>query len=148
MLTARGETGFGDGLGDTDALPFYENYYAGGIGVQGGVRGYEGYSIGPKDSNDDTYGGNFLVDGTLGLIVPTPIAPDSFRATLFVDFGNVYNTTDIKTTTGSGPMRFSAGLAAEWRSPIGPLVLSLAEPLNPQHGDDREVLQFTVGTSF
>ncbi|MAZ39277.1 MAG: outer membrane protein assembly factor BamA [Legionellales bacterium] len=148
IITARGETGFGDGLGSTDALPFYENYYAGGIGVQGAVRGYEGYSIGPKDSNDDTYGGNFLVDGTIGLIVPTPIAPDSFRTTLFVDFGNVYNTTDIQTTTDSGPMRFSAGIAAEWRSPIGPLVLSLAEPLNPQHGDDKEVLQFTVGTSF
>jgi len=148
IASLRGELGYGGGLFGTNGLPFYENYYAGGIGVQGAVRGYQGYSIGPKDSNGDTYGGNFLADGTFGLIVPTPIAPDSFRTTLFVDFGNVYNTTDIKTTTGSGPMRFSAGIAAEWRSPIGPLVLSLAEPLNEQHGDDREVLQFTVGTSF
>lgn len=148
ILSTRGELGYGDGFGPTKNLPFYQNYYAGGIGVQGAVRGYEGYSIGPKDSNGDTYGGNFLVDGTVGLVVPTPITPDTFRTTLFVDFGNVYNTTGVQTTTGSGPMRFSAGIAAEWRSPIGPLVLSLAQPLNKQHGDESEVLQFTVGTSF
>jgi len=148
IASLRGEVGYGGGMFGTDSLPFYENYYAGGIGVQGAVRGYEGYSIGPKDSNQDTYGGNLLVDGTVGLIVPTPVTSDSFRTTLFVDFGNVYNTSNIKTTTGSGPMRFSAGIAAEWRSPIGPLVLSLAEPLNKQHLDDSEVLQFTVGTSF
>lgn len=148
IVSLRGELGYGDGFGPTKNLPFYQNYYAGGIGVQGAVRGYEGYSIGPKDSNDDTYGGNFLADGTIGLVVPTPITPDTFRTTLFVDFGNVYNTTGVETTTGSGPMRFAAGIAAEWRSPIGPLVLSLAQPLNKQHGDESEVLQFTVGTSF
>jgi outer membrane protein insertion porin family len=148
ILSLRAEAAYGAGMLGTDALPFWENYYAGGIGVQGAVRGYRGYSIGPKDSNDDTYGGNALVDGTIGLVVPTPIAPDSFRATLFVDFGNVYNTSNVKTTTGSGPMRFAAGIAAEWRSPIGPLVLSLAQPLNLQPNDEREILQFTVGTSF
>lgn len=148
ILSLRTELAYGGGILGTNALPFWENYYAGGIGVQGAVRGYRGYSLGPKDSNGDTYGGNSLVDGTVGLIIPTPVAPDSFRTTVFVDFGNVYNTSDVQTTTGAGPIRLSAGVSAEWRSPIGPLVFSLAEPLNPQPGDEREVLQFTVGTSF
>lgn len=148
ILSLRGELGYGGGILGTEALPFWQNYYAGGIGVQGAVLGYRGYSIGPKDSNGDTYGGNALVDGAIGLVIPTPIAPDSFRATLFVNFGNVYNTSVVQTTTDSGPVRFAAGLSAEWRSPIGPLVLAFAEPLNPQPGDHREVLQFTVGTSF
>lgn len=148
ILSLRGEAAYGGGIGNNGVLPFYENYYAGGIGVTGAVRGYEGYSIGPKDSNGDTWGGNALVDGTIGLIVPTPIASETFRLTTFVDFGNVYNTSNFNTTTGSGPVRFSAGVQAEWRSPMGPLVLSFAEPLNPQPGDEREPLQFTVGTSF
>lgn len=147
ILSTRGEAGYGAGLGSTKYLPFYENYYAGGIGVQGAVRGYEGYSIGPQDSNGDTFGGNALVDGTIALVIPTPL-PDSMRISAFSDFGNVYVTDGVKTTTGSGPMRFSAGISFEWRSPIGPLVLSLADPLNIQKQDNREILQFTVGTSF
>ncbi|MBY0544607.1 MAG: outer membrane protein assembly factor BamA [Gammaproteobacteria bacterium] len=148
ILSIRGELGYGGGLFGTDALPFYNNYYAGGIGVTGAVRGYEGYSIGPQDSNGDTYGGNALADGTFGLVIPTGISPDTFRLTTFIDMGNVYNTSGVETTTGSGPMRFSAGVQGEWRSPIGPLVLSLAYPLNAQPQDSREPLQFTIGTSF
>lgn len=148
IASLRGELGYGDGILGTNGLPFYDNYYAGGIGVQGNVRGYEGYSIGPKDSNDDTYGGNALADGTIALVIPTGISPDTFRFTTFIDFGNVYNTTGVETTTGSGPMRFSAGVQGEWRSPIGPLVLSLAVPLNAQPDDEKQPLQFTVGTSF
>lgn len=148
IVSLRGEVGYGGGILGTDALPFYDNYYAGGIGNMGAVRGYEGYSIGPKDSNGDTYGGNALVDGTFALVIPTGISPDAFRFTTFVDFGNVYDTDGVATTTGSGPMRFSVGIQGDWRSPIGPLVLSLAEPLNPQPSDEQERLQFTVGTSF
>ncbi|NNM58209.1 MAG: outer membrane protein assembly factor BamA [Legionellales bacterium] len=148
ILSLRGELGYGGGLFGTQALPFYNNYYAGGIGVTGAVRGYEGYSIGPQDSNGDTYGGNALADGTVGLVIPTGISPDTFRLTTFLDFGNVYNTSDVQTTTGSGPMRYSVGVQGEWRSPIGPLVLSLAYPLNPQPVDHKEPMQFTVGTSF
>lgn len=147
ILSTRAELGYGDGLGGTKYLPFYENYYAGGIGVPGAVRGYQGYSIGPQDSNGDTYGGNAMVDGTFALIIPT-FLPDSARISIFSDFGNVYNTDGVNTTTGSGPMRFSVGISGEWRSPIGPLVLSIARAVNKQPQDELEPLQFTVGTSF
>ncbi len=146
ILSLRGEVGYGDGLGSTKDLPFYENYFAGGIETQGAVRGYDAYSIGPKDSNGDTLGGNFLVDGSVELIIPTGITPDTLRTTAFVDFGNVY--TNVKTSQDSGPVRFSVGVSAHWRSPIGPLVFSLATPINAQRGDDREPFQFNVGTSF
>lgn len=148
IFSTSGAFGYGDGMFNTHGLPFYRNYYAGGIGITGQVRGYDGYSVGPQDSNGKSYGGNALASGSFALIVPTPIAPDSFRFSTFIDFGNVYNTDGIRTTEGSGPMRFSAGIQAEWRSPIGPLILSFAEPLNAQPQDRRQVLQFTVGTSF
>lgn len=153
ILTLRGELGYGDGWGDGQ-LPFYQNYRAGGIGVQGELRGFKGYSVGPKDSLGNNLGGNFLVDGTIGLIIPSPIAKDAVRPMLFFDFGNVWtNVTPIVDPRfilgcdqDPGPLRTSVGLSVEWRSPIGPLIVALAKPLNKQGCDNTETLQFTVST--
>ena len=41
----RSEIGFGDGYGDTEELPFFRNFRAGGVGS---VRGYTTNSLGPK----------------------------------------------------------------------------------------------------
>lgn len=156
ILSLRGELGYGDGFAKTNHLPFYENYYAGGIGVQGSVRGYQGYSLGQRDSQGNNLGGNFLVDGTVALIVPTPFAKDTVRFNLFVDAGNVFNDVaplvdplqPLACSQSAGPIRVTTGVAAEWRSPMGPLVISLATPLNKQCGDRLDRIQFTVGTSI
>jgi outer membrane protein insertion porin family len=37
--------GYGNGYGDTDGLPFFENYYFGGFGT---IRGYRQNSLGPQ----------------------------------------------------------------------------------------------------
>ena len=155
ILSLHGELGYGNGIFKTNNLPFYENFYAGGIGVQGSVRGYKGYSIGPKDSKGDTLGGNFLADGTVSLIIPQPFAEDALRSTVFVDFGNVYtnanlikNPAYICTGEPSGPMRYSIGTAFEWHSPMGPLVISLAKPMNSTSCDRDDVFQFTIGASL
>ena len=44
-LRLHTELGYGDGFGDTDGLPFYENYFAGGISS---VRGFRNGSLGPR----------------------------------------------------------------------------------------------------
>lgn len=44
-LRLHTELGYGDGFGDTDGLPFYENYFAGGINS---VRGFRNGSLGPQ----------------------------------------------------------------------------------------------------
>jgi len=41
-----------------------------------------------------------------------------------------------------------AGLALFWSSPLGPLRLSFARPLNDKPGDRSQTLQFTFGTGF
>lgn len=41
----RGRLGFADSYGDTTSLPFFENFFSGGIGS---VRGFEASSLGPK----------------------------------------------------------------------------------------------------
>lgn len=46
-LRLRTELGYGDGFGDTDELPFFENYFAGGFGS---VRGYKSNTLGPQST--------------------------------------------------------------------------------------------------
>jgi outer membrane protein insertion porin family len=76
-----------------------------------------------------------------------PFARDlrSFRLTTFVDAGNVYGPGE---DLDFGRLRYSAGVSAIWLSPLGPMTVSIAAPLNSESGDDTQPFQFTFGTSF
>jgi outer membrane protein insertion porin family len=45
-------------------------------------------------------------------------------------------------------LRYSAGLGISWISPVGPLKLSLARPMNPASFDRTQAFQFQLGTGF
>lgn len=155
LITLLVGGGYGDGLGRTEGLPFFQNYYAGGVGYTGVVRGYATNSLGPRDSLGNPLGGNLQGAGSVGFVFPNPISPENLRTSLFVDAGNVYNTRSSTTpivglsNPNSGPMRFSAGVSAEWRLPLlGVITLSVARAINPQQGDNLDFFQFNLGTSF
>ena len=135
-LNAR--AGYGDGYGKFKTLPFFKNYYAGGIGT---IRGYEGNSLGPKDSTNQVLGGKFIVYGTAELIFPNPLG-QTLRTGWFVDGGNVSTRATLKD------LRCSTGLEVDWKSPMGVLNFAIAKALNARTGDDTEVFQFTIGTTF
>ena len=149
IFTVLGNVGYGNTF-DSQGLPFYENYYAGGIAQPGQVRGYESYSLGPQDKYGNAIGANILVNGNAGIILPYPLSRDNFRTTAFMDAGNVFVTNTAAAFTGSpaGPMRYSVGLSLEWRSPFGPLSFSLAKALNKQPTDELNPFQFTLSSSF
>jgi len=160
-LRMRSDVAYGDGYGDDEVLPFFENYYSGGIGS---VRGYESRSLGPRseglsyflngtiDPDPDPIGGNLLTEASLELIFPTPFAPESrsVRTFLFVDAGNVFETErdDIFADFEPQDIRTSAGIGLSWLTAIGPLSFNLAKALNDQPGDDTEVFQFSLGQTF
>ncbi|MDO8413582.1 MAG: outer membrane protein assembly factor BamA, partial [Gallionellaceae bacterium] len=143
ILWLNGEAGSGHGYGGKP-LPFFKNYYAGG---PGSVRGYEASSLGPRDSTNNALGGTKRVVGNAELLLPMPGLSDekSVRVSLFVDGGAVYGDGSLAGTSG---MRYSAGMAFTWVSPIGPLKISYGVPLNSQPGDKTQRTQFTLGSIF
>ncbi|KAB7627966.1 outer membrane protein assembly factor BamA [Alkalilimnicola sp. S0819] len=149
-LSVEGAIGYGNGYGDTRELPFFENFYAGGMTT---VRGYKGSSLGPRDEDGDPTGGNVRVVGRAELIFPVPFTDlPSVRMAAFVDGGNVYDTEpDAFTSDGDidlSRMRYASGLALTWISPLGALTVSLAQALNAEVGDKTETFQFSLGTAF
>ena len=143
-LSLNGEVGYGDSYGDATKLPFFKNYFGGGMKS---VRGYKDYSLGPRDSNDDPLGGNMKIVGNIEVLFPEPfgLAPETVRMGAFFDFGNVYDT---EGSIDIGELRYSTGLSLKWLSPMGPLGFVLALPMNEESDDDTENFQFTFGTSF
>jgi outer membrane protein insertion porin family len=141
-LKFKTRLGYGEGFGDSSGLPFLKNFFAGGIRS---VRGYQYNSLGPLDNNNEQVGGNVLVTGTAALQFPMPGVKetDQARLSLFSDVGQVYNDS-----VELGDLRYSAGLALAWMTPIGPLSFTYASALNSESTDETEGFQFSIGSTF
>jgi len=149
IFTVLGNLAYG-GSFNNQGLPFFENYFAGGIAQPGQVRGYDSFSLGPQDNHGRALGANFLVNASAAIILPYPLSRESIRTSVFTDAGNVYSyglPLELQGTP-AGPLRYSAGLSFEWRSPFGPLAFSVAKALNLQPLDQQQWFQFSVTSSF
>lgn len=187
VLNTRAELGYGDSYGDSvtrnlcrtpgnyacqpgdadylrtitaDGLPFFENFYAGGVRS---VRGFTDNTLGPRDvpfagsTYSQPIGGAFKTVGSLEMYFPTLLDTPAARVSAFVDVGNVYKDYD---SFDAGELRASTGIALMWRSPMGPISISYAFPIKKedairdangnllQEGDELERLQFTFGGTF
>ena len=141
-LKFKTRLGYGGGFGDSAGLPFLKNFFAGGIRS---VRGYTYNSLGPVDANGEQIGGNVLITGTAALQFPMPGVKetDQARLSLFTDAGQVY-----ADNAELGDLRYSAGLALAWMTPIGPLSFTYAAALNSESTDETEGFQFSIGSTF
>lgn len=140
----KARVGYGDGFNDTEDLPIFEKFNAGGVRS---VRGYEFNSLGPQDSNGDAFGGNLQVITTSEILFPVEAlgSSETFRVGLYFDAGNVFaEPEDFETSE----LRQSVGISAKWFSVVGPIEFSYAFPLNDESGDDTQEFQFALGASF
>ena len=148
-LMLNGEGGYAKGYGNKP-LPFFKNFYAGGIGS---VRGYDTASLGPRDRNadgsisDDALGGNRKLIGSAEFLFPMPgMGQDrSVRLGAFIDAGQVWAEGEKLTFSD---LRYSTGISVAWNSPIGPLKFSVAQPLKKKSEDRLQRFQFQLGTTF
>lgn len=144
-IHTRFDIGYSDVYGDTQTLPPYERYFAGG---PESVRGYRASSLGPRDSNGNAFGGLFRTVGRVEVGIPTGFKNNnrSTRLVSFLDFGNVFNTvSDFDVSE----LRGSYGLGFYWLTPIlGLMRFSYAIPVNNAPTDELDRFQFTFGTNF
>jgi len=151
-LMLNGELGYGGGYAGKP-LPFFKNFFAGG---NNSVRGYDLNSLGPREPAKDidgnevagrglALGGSKRIVGNIEILFPVPFMREdrSIRLSTFLDGGTVF-ARDIDFNQ----MRYSAGLAVTWVSPMGPLKVSVARPLNDRPEDNLQVFQFQFGQNF
>jgi outer membrane protein insertion porin family len=143
-LGMKGRLAYGEGYGKFNELPFFENFFAGGIRS---IRGFSDNTLGPRDSNGNAIGGSLLTVFSLEALFPVPFLETSggSRLSTFLDFGNVYQGF---ANFDAGEFRYSVGISGLWSSPLGPISASLGFPLNSQSQDRKQIFQFTVGTFF
>jgi outer membrane protein insertion porin family len=143
-LLMRGEIAYGNGYGDNQTLPFFENFYAGGVKS---VRGYSDNSLSKTAANGEPIGGKLKTVGAVEILFPPPFAADSnaVRMSAFFDAGYVFPSVDSFSIK---QLRGSVGLSLSWLSPVGPLLFSLATPVNDRANDDTQAFQFSLGGSF
>jgi len=144
VFQSKAEIGYGDGFGDFDSMPFFKNFFAGGVRS---VRGWEDNSLGPRDSRNDPLGGNLRTVGNMEIQFPPPFMTEtnSVRLSTFFDVGNVFPGVE---DFDSGDLRMSVGVGVIWLSPVGPLAISFAQPLNDESDDKVQKFQFSLGSAF
>ena len=111
-------------------LPASYRFYAGGINS---VRGYGYKELGPKDSTGHVEGGKFL---SVVSAEYEQAVLDNWAIATFVDTGNAFNLDDVQFKTG-------VGLGIRWYSPVGPIRLDFAVPLD--ESDSSFQIHFAAG---
>jgi len=129
---------------DTGYLPIAERFYMGGLGS---VRGYESYSISPIVADDTAIDGFRRIGGmqtfSNNVELSFPLVPKAkMRLVAFADWGFIGDDALNEFSRGG------YGMGLEWFSPVGPIQLMFARPLNEQPGDKTATFEFTMGQRF
>ena len=121
----------GIGTNSFTKVPPSLRFFAGGDQT---VRGYGYETLSPRNDNNVTQGGRFLVAGSVEYQYEFI---NNWRTALFVDHGNAIDDVFDPLATG-------AGIGVRWISPVGPLRLDFAKGLNPEFGGDWRI-HFSMG---
>lgn len=135
-----GRVGFGSISGASLAeIPATRRFYAGG---GGSVRGYAYRSLSPLGPFAHLTGGRSLLEGSVEARVKIT---DTIGLVPFFDAGMAFDSAlpDFKQT-----LQMSAGLGLRYYTPIGPIRVDVAAPLNPRKGDKPVALYVSVGQAF
>lgn len=128
-LLARADLGF-TLKEDFDQLPASVRYFAGG---DNSVRGYGFETLGPTNEEGDVIGGSYLATFSVEF---DRLLWKKWSVAAFVDTGNAFDSFDFDFKTG-------IGLGLRWYSPLGPIRLDVAHPLDDPDRDYR--IHITLG---
>ncbi|KAA0875413.1 outer membrane protein assembly factor [Nitrincola tapanii] len=111
-----------------DRLPASQRFYAGG---DNSIRGYDYQTLGPKSAQGNVIGGRYLLVSSLE--ADYEFRPN-WRLAGFIDAGNAFDGW-------SDPIKTSLGFGVRWQSPVGPIRVDLATPIQ----DSGVRIHFTLG---
>ncbi|UTW07836.1 autotransporter assembly complex protein TamA [Pseudomonas benzenivorans] len=115
QLGATESTGFA-------TVPPSLRFFAGG---DQSVRGYDYQSLSPENAQGDKIGGRYLFAVSAEYQYSFT---ERWRLATFIDQGNSFNSLDFSS------LKSAVGIGLRWVSPVGPLRLDLAHPLDEQGG--------------
>lgn len=125
ILALRALAGLAAGASEF-ALPPDQRFYAGGSGT---IRGYRYQSVGPLFPNGNPIGGTAINAGTIEF---RQRIGASLGAAVFVDGGNVSKNLNPL----GGQLKLGAGAGVRYYTPIGPIRVDVAVPMQRRHGRD------------
>ncbi len=121
---------FADSYADTDKLPIYERFYAGGADS---IRGYKERHVSPRDdATNNPIGGNVRLLNTAE--AQFPLVEKMIKGALFVDAGEVWKDVSDAFTSN---LKFGAGMGVRVKTPLGPVKLDYAWPLSDNYNDAK-----------
>jgi len=124
---------------DSDKVPIYERFFAGGSST---IRGYHERKIGPIDPvTEDPIGGESLLVTNVEYKYPLT---DFLKGVVFFDSGNVW---EKKADFLEGGMKSSLGVGLRVKTPIGPISLDYGWPLNLEPGEEKRKGRFHFNIS-
>jgi len=141
VLEFKAQAGVVQAFADTEEVPVYERFYAGGAAT---IRGYEEREVGPRGENNDPVGGELMFVFNLE---HTYQLTEVFKWALFYDAGNVWADVDEFDPNDIG-LRTSIGTGIRVKTPLGPIRLDYVYALQPDEFEDPGRFHFSVGQTF
>lgn len=139
VLEMRVRSGFVNAYGDSENVPIFERFFAGGARS---IRGYDERGVGPQDSSTkDPVGGESMLVANVEYTIPLI---DFLKLAAFFDAGNVWS--DIKDF-GTDEIKSGTGLGLRVKTPIGPINLDYGYPLSDEPGKDDKTGKFYFSVS-
>jgi translocation and assembly module TamA len=137
VLALRGLVGSAEGAAQFD-LPPDQRFYAGGSAT---VRGFKYQSVGPLFADDNPQGGAAIDAATI-----------EFRQRVWGPIGTAIFADAAQVSQGSSPfsgtLREGVGTGLRYYTPIGPIRVDVAVPLNRPPGGDSFELYLGLGQAF
>ncbi|MBI3316789.1 MAG: outer membrane protein assembly factor BamA [Candidatus Omnitrophica bacterium] len=128
-------------FGDSEEVPIFDRFYAGGLGT---VRGFNYRRVGPIEAGD-AVGGETLALANLEYTFPIPKL-EAFRLAGFIDVGHVnpdsYNIDFDEFAVSIGP-------GIKIKTPIGPVAFYYGFPIANRDTEDRNGrFEFSLSRGF
>lgn len=138
VVAVRGALGSIVGAG-LASIPANRRFYAGG---GGSIRGVPFQAASPRNDDGDIIGGRsvFEVSAEIRYDITATIG-----AAAFVDGGRAY---EASFPDFDQPLIFGTGVGARYYTPIGPVRLDVAVPINPDGFDESFQIYVSLGQAF